>query len=157
MELKILNTKDLRLAKVKYYSEEKKAAALADVDAYVFLMRVGDQFINVFNELDDCLIMDRSKRYANALNYVSGELKSGPCYVVEPFPVEETLGRDTISFEDLKEYVMKSDKFFIDRLSLFKQENGIRRFINQPKIKRDLESKKQLQEYLDSFVKEAHK
>lgn len=163
METKIINTEDLKLARIKYYDTEHNGAELSDIEAYAFLRRVGDRYVNVFDILKDLPVLDRSiypnersngEEFGNRLIHVCGELKDGPCYVIEPFSMRETIGFDYISEAELKEFVLRSDKFFVDRINLIEQETGMRRIKLQPVLKNDLDNMQAFQEYMTRDVEQ---
>ena len=168
METKIINTEDLRLARIKYYDVAHNGAELSDIEAYAFLKKTGDRYVNVFDILKDLPVLDRSiypnvmrngEEFGNRLIHVCGELKDGPCYVIEPFSMREVIGFDYISEEELKEFVLRSDKFFVDRIKLIEEETGMKRIKLQPVLKSDVENMQAFQEYMnrDTNVKTCSK
>ena len=162
MENRSLKTRDLRLARVKYYDLEHNGAELSHIDAYAFLERVGEEYVNVFDPTDGLAVLDRSlytnttkdgEDYGNRLIHVCGTLTDGPCYVMDRVSVPDMMGIDIISTEQLREYVLRSDKFFVDRISLIQQEKRVRRIAFLPTLARDQKQMDAFKEYMGSHLK----
>ena len=133
MEPGKMKTADLRLAKVRYFDTKHNGAELSTIEAYAFLRKAGDHYFNVFDVLEDLPVLDRAPYanttmsgvdYGNKLFHVQGELVDGPCYVIEPFPVRDILRKERVSEPELREYVLRSKNFFVDRLKMLEDEPG---------------------------------
>lgn len=157
-----LKTQDLRLARVKYFDTEHNGAELTSLEAYAFLRQLGDKFINVFDELEELPVLDRSvypnvmpngEEFGTRLIHVSGELNDGPCYVIEPFSVRDALGFDVISQVELKEYMYSSPKFFVDRMKLIEQEKGMKRISLMHTYREDQKSMAAFKSYISEHEK----
>lgn len=162
MENRSLKTEDLRLARVKYFDIEHNGAELTDVEAYAFLQKVGDKYVNVFDLTEDMPVLDRSiypnvmrngEEFGNRLIHVCGHLTDGPCYVIEPVNVRALFGYDLIGSNELKEYVLRSESFFVDRLNLIKGEKSVRRLGMLSTVKSDEAKMAELKEYIASHEK----
>lgn len=159
MESRRLKTKDLKLARVKYYDWKQDGVELTQIEAYAFLEKFGDYYVNVF-DLDDKLpVFERSiypnvtkdgEEYGNRLIHVSGAIENGPCFVIEPVDVQRLIGMDSISYNGLKEYVYHSDKFFVDRVFMMQEETPLRRIGFHKKIRSDRKKLDALREYMSS-------
>ena len=162
MENRTLKTKDLKLARVKYFDMAHNGAELTDVEAYAFLEKVGDQYVNVFDMTEELPVLDRSlypnvmrngEEFGNRLIHVCGTLTDGACYVIEPVNVSKLLGFDTIGSDDLKEYMYRSEKFFVDRMHLIQEEKATRRIGMHATLKADAKKMDELKEYIASHEK----
>ena len=168
MEKRVINTKDLKLARVKYFDTEHNGAELTDIEAYVFLQKVGDEYANVFELSDSTPVLDRvpysnytkdGEPFGTRLVHVNGELTDGACYVIEPVNVSEMLRRreyseserKDISLDELTQYVMSSDMFFVDRINLIMSQG--RPKLHKGVLKRDRANMDRLQQYLLSHEK----
>ena len=62
---------------------------------------------------------------------------------------------DTIKISELVNYIFKSDKFFVDRLNLYKENKGSlpRNTISKNKLKEDVLKMFRLEEYLNGHEK----
>lgn len=158
MENRTIKTKDLRLARIKYFDLEHNGAELCDMEVYAFLQAVGDKYVNVFKPEEELPVYDRApyanvtktgEDYGNRLIHVSGEVMDGPCYVMELVSVPELVGMDIIGLDALKEYVLSSKKLFADRISLIGQETGTRKASLFLKLREDMEKMAAFKDYLD--------
>ena len=135
MEIK---TNRLKLAQVRFFSEKHNGVEIPEKPAYAFLVKLGeDNYFNPFNLEREYPVYDRTfyaqcdrngNDYGTIIRLVSGEVKSGPCYVLEKKnnPLDFTgFGRlcldDSVSIEKLEEYMLSSDLFFIDRVNILEK------------------------------------
>ncbi|MBR3211388.1 MAG: hypothetical protein IKF71_05590 [Bacilli bacterium] len=155
---KAIKTKNLKLARVKYFNGETKGAELNDIDAYVFLLNTGNTYINVFDLTDNITVYDRSvypnvmddgEEFGTRLVCVSGEVESGPCYVIEPIKGDSLIGSETVSLGDLKEFVYQSELFFVDRIHLLEEERTMKKMKMRHIIKDDQRKMSSLQDYFE--------
>ncbi len=153
MEVGKIKTTDLRLARVKYFDTKHNGAELSKTEAYAFLRKAGDHYFNVFDVLEDLPVLDRypyanvlstGEEYGNKLVHVQGELVDGPCYVIEPFSAKSVLRVDEISEQELREYVLHSRMFFVDRLKMLEDEPGIVKMKNVRTILADRKNMERL-------------
>lgn len=158
MENRLLRTDRLRLARVKYYDMEHNGAELSPMDAYAFLENVKGNYVNVFDPTDGLPVLDRSmyanvtkdgEDYGNLLVHVSGTLDDGPCYVMDLISVRKMMGIDVITLEQLKQYVLMSKCFFVDRMGLIKGEKPSRRLAFLPTLVRDQKRMDEFKQYMD--------
>ncbi len=59
MEGPMFKTKDLRLARIRYFDRKRNGAELTDIEAYTFLLKTAEKCINVFDSTDVLSIYDR--------------------------------------------------------------------------------------------------
>ena len=166
MENRVIKTEDLKLARVKYFDTEHNGAELTDIEAYVFLQKVGDEYANVFELSDPTPVLDRvpysnytkdEEPFGTRLVLVNGELSDGACYVIEPVKVDDMLESkkadkpEEVSLEDLTQYVIASDMFFVDRINLIMSQNKPK--LHKAVLKRDRKRMDELQQYLSGHGK----
>ena len=158
MKDRVFKTDDLRLARVRYFdSKHHGTEFLADVEAYAFLEKVGEQFVNIFDPTDGLAVFDRliypnvdayGYPYGNKLRHVCGEEVDGACYVIEKESVKNLMKSDEITLKQLTDYVLKSEHFFVDRIALWKQERPGSRLRLLSKHLQDEKLLAQLQQYI---------
>ncbi len=122
-----VQTKDLKLAQIRYY--EKGRGTEVPIDkAYVFLLKKGDNFVNLFNPGLELPVYGRTlysrsyydgknadgEDYGTLLQLASGEEMTGPCYVLEHYHDDKIFDGDTVTMEQLRAYIMNSKYFFMD-------------------------------------------
>ena len=153
-----IETKKLKLAQVRYYDEEHNGVEVPSLKAYVFLLKSGESYINILNPGEDLPVYERvpytnttldGDDYGTKIVLAYGECESGPCYVVENIGMDHIFEVDSISLRQLKEYVMKSNLFFMDRLEIMKHRNVLP---IHSKYRSDVKNQRIFQEYLDSCM-----
>ena len=165
----MIDSKKIRLGKVSYYSMSHNGSCVPPIDAYVFMVNVNGVYVNPFNEEMNFPVYDRSPYscttrdgddYGNLIQNVQGEDRNGTCIVLERFDVGESFGEKELSLGMLEDYILSSNKFFVDRLNLIQEnisDNVILRFLQEKskkcKYKRSqlLKDKKSLSQ-LTSFL-----
>ncbi len=158
MENRLICTKNLKLARVKYYSNDRGGAEVSDVDAYVFLCKNGEKYTNPLDCFDEVPVFERvpysnqtldGEDFGTRLLHISGELQNGACYIVDPYQIGKVFGKDFISLSELKNYILNSDHFFVDRISII---NQIKPFVLRarwiPVYFEDKSKLKELEEYI---------
>ena len=162
MENRMIKTENLRLARVKYFDVEHNGAELTEHEVYAFLESIGGKYVNVFHPTEELPVYDRApyanvtrdgEDYGNRLFHLSGDVANGPCYVLDLVSVSKMLGKEDISLSALKEYVLSSKNFFLDRISLIQQEKGVRKVRMLPQLMEDTRRMNAFQEYLDGHSK----
>lgn len=121
----LFKVKDLRLAAIKYYSEEANGIELTDPIGYVILEELREDFYaNPFDVLDFTPVYERlpyanttkdGMDYGSKLRHVINEEKSGPCYVLTRMKFTDYFDSDLITRKDLEEYILNSSYYFRDR------------------------------------------
>lgn len=162
-----ISTKKLKLAKLKYFDEERNGAEVSDINAYAFLANVDGKYVNFFEPFseEELLVFKRSiypnvtmdgEYYGNKLIQVSGDARDGKCFIIENVDVSKLLGKSIISDEELSDYVCSSSMFFIDRAELLKRKKNrtlIRKSFINKRIAEDLQLMDEVDEYFDSRLK----
>ena len=151
-----INTKDLRIAEVRYFDTLHNGVLVPSVEAYVLLQKIGDQYVNVFHPEVEYPIYERVP-YSNTtmdgwdfgtkIIQVSGECKDGLCYVMARTPIQDVLRVNQITREELEKVILKSNVFFIDRIDLLKKQKNS--FFNK-QLWDDKKKMKEFQQYIDS-------
>lgn len=135
-----VNTNKIKLAEVKFFDKEHSGVEFGSPLSYVMLYEVDDEYTSVFNGKkyinlfgpDDIdLVFERSRFYScynsdgvdygTKLNFVTGQLKTGPCCVLTGLDFSEVFNSDSVDYESLQSYVLKSDKYFMDRVNIAKE------------------------------------
>lgn len=159
MENKKFNTKDLKLARIRYFDKKMNGAEVTNIDAYAFLYQVGDEFINVFNEEDSFPVYGRTpysnttrdgEDYGTMIVQLSGDTESGPCYIIDVDDCSKLFGKETMDYSTLREYVIRSDKFFPARGKMLTEGSRSFKLLNYKKIQEDKKNMTRLNEYLYS-------
>ena len=124
---KLISTDKLRLAKVKYFDVKHNGVEVTGEDPYVFLLNINNTYINLFDPVENLPVYDRlpySNTTKSGVDFGSkivlkqGEERDGLCYVIENTKVKGLFNRDLVSIVDIENYMIHSDKFFIDRRDL---------------------------------------
>lgn len=165
-----LDKDKLKLAKIKYYDSKHNGVGGVElstpVDAYAFLYKINDTYINLFDPIEELPIFKRTKYtnttkdgedYGNMLVQVSGTNTSGPCFVIENITMPQLLGNnisENITYDILKNYIYDSSRFFPDRIELYRIDNSLslnrKNYIRRKKLSKDIESLHTLKEYFNS-------
>ena len=129
---KVMKTKSLRLAEVRYFDREHNGVEIPRINAYVILAQAGDRYLNVFNPGEELPVYDRvpysnttmdGVDYGTKIVLASGTCKNGLCYVLDKTKIEDFFfGKEEITFDQLEAFVLRSDLFFIDRMDLMKSK-----------------------------------
>ncbi len=154
-----INTKDLRIAQIRYFDTLHNGVLVPPVEAYVILRKIGDQYVNVFHPEIEYPVYERVP-YSNTTSdgwefgtmiiQVSGECQDGLCYVMLRTPVQDVLRADYITVEGLEETILKWKEFFIDRIDLLE---GKKNCFFCKQLRDDKKQMKQFQQYIDSCQK----
>ena len=130
MEANEIDTSSLSLATVRYFNKERNGVEFTDINAYVLLINVNGKLYNYFT-LDNNLLVFRRSVYSNVtsdgtsfgtkLRYVSGNLDSGVCYILDRTDMKSVLKSDKASNRQIEDYVIKSSNYFIDREDIMKR------------------------------------
>lgn len=110
----------VRLAKVRYFDEEENAVEIPVEEAY------GTKII-----------------------LKNGKVQEGMCYVLEKDSAKEIFEQDEISIKDMEEYILSSEKYFVDRLDITKKFGPREKLLRYKQLTNDVEKKLRLEEYLN--------
>ena len=155
----MINSEKIRLGKITYYDVEHNGSVVPSVDAYVFMININDTYINPFNILMDLPVYDRmpysnttkdGENYGTKIKHVQGEEKDGPCVVLENINLSEYYGLEYMSLNMLKEFMIRSNKYFIDRANLIEDEFNF----SKSKVTNRSNKKYAVNKLLDDKIKE---
>lgn len=121
-----IKTKDLKLATLRYFSEENRGVEVdSPLGCYAFLVEIGkDTYVNPFNPLEEYPIFKRvpysnttmsGEDYGTKIMSVNNILREGPCYVLSDSSIVEYFSGEEIDLEVLEEYMLKSRGYFRER------------------------------------------
>ena len=130
----ILETKNLKLAQVRYFDTKHNGVEIPEMKGYAFLYRLGDHYINYLNPYEELPVYDRVPytnttrdgiEFGTKIVLAQGECKDGLCYVIDNIGVDNIFGMETIPSEQLEEFVLKSELFFVDRVRILINRKGV--------------------------------
>lgn len=176
MENKNIDTKKLKLAQIRYFDFKHNGVEIPRKKAFVFVQQVGeDTFINALNPLENLPVFGRvpytnttrdGEDYGTKIVLLSGDIKSGPCYVMENLGMDNIFGEERVSKEQIEDFVLASNLFFMDRPAIIREKLAKRgqdgskniplkqRIRLQKKLREDIEKKVEFEEYLQSCAVE---
>ena len=130
-----IRTENLRLAQLRFYETQRNGTEILPMLAYAFLLKNGDQYINILNPEEEYPVYGRvpysnttisGEDYGTKIILLSGEERDGLCYVLENRSVSSMFGnKEEISFQELQKYVMFSSDFFVDRMKIVEEEKKV--------------------------------
>lgn len=151
-----INTKDLKIAEVRYFDTEHNGVAVPSFDTYAFLLKIGENYVNIMKPEKDYPVYERVPyrnttedgwEFGTKILLVSGEYQDGLCYVVGDTSMEDVLGIKTISKRELIHAVIKSKQFFIDVAEIRKKK---RHSIFDKQYRKEQKLVKDFYQYIDS-------
>lgn len=163
MDIVNITTERLKLAQVRFYSESHRGVEIPREKAYAFLYRLeDDQYINLLDPLNELPVYERvpyansfqnGESYGTKISLVSGDSKSGACYVMENIGFDRIFEEKTITMDQLKKYILASDKFFIDRPKIVEDSVQGKGFVDRfiafdKKYRDDKKKQEEFQQYL---------
>lgn len=125
-----INTKDLRLAEVRYFDVENNGLEYTPPLSYVVLLNRGDTYINLLNCGDFAPIYSRNDHESNIYNrdteeyigtkveLVCGEVQEGEAWLLNDTDFVQHFGCEEVEMADVEHYVLQSNLFFKDRIEL---------------------------------------
>lgn len=160
----------IRLAEVRFYCMEGLSIGRTMLfpekeKVYAFLLKNGDHYANIISG-EELPVYERCKAamgenqtqdmyfHGSKLVLAYGEEKEGLCYVVDPF-TNEVFRNEKVKFSEIVDYMVHSDKFFVDRSELIK--NRIVPMYQKERIRTMLEDSNKLDkfnQYLEKKGKE---
>ena len=165
MKNKTLVTERLKLARIKVYDAEGEGSYYYPEGVetpYAFLYEINGTYVNILNPLEELPVCQRTasafcdtntgEDIGTWMTHVSGELVDGPFYVMNHGNCRgELFSNDEIELDLLKRYVLRSAKFFYDRLDIIESLPLIEKMKYRALAKRDQERHKKFDEYLESL------
>lgn len=162
---KKIDTRKLKLARIKVYNEKGKGSYHYPEGVetpYAFLYEINGTYVNILNPLEELPVCERTtsafcdtktgEDIGTWMTHVSGKLEDGPFYVMNHGNCRsELFSNDEIELELLKRYVLRSSEFFYDRLDIIYSLPPRERKKYRMVAERDLESHRKFDEHLDSL------
>lgn len=121
-----ISVSNLRKAKIRYY-EMGKGCEIPEEEAYVILIKIGDEYRNVARPLEDCNVYDRlpysnrtqgGEDYGTKLVLACGKEEDGLCYVIEK-NLDAFNGKEYVTIQDIDDEIINNlDVFYYDRWDL---------------------------------------
>ena len=136
-----ISTDNLKLARIKYFDLEHNGVEVTSDDPFVFLFKVKDTYVNLFDPCEDFTVYERipysnvskdGEDFGTKIGLLQGKVDEGLCYVIENVNLKHYFGKEEINISDLIKYMINSKDFFIDRMdyilesSSFKFNNKLR-------------------------------
>ena len=127
MENKIIDSKNICLAQLRYFNFERKSTVIPDEKAYVILLNVDGNYSNivtgevlpVYGRVPYANTTLDGEDYGTMLYSVTGEVKDGMCYLLEE---KENFGmfveKDSYSMKEIESEIINSSLLFVDRIDL---------------------------------------
>lgn len=134
-----IKSEGIRLAELRYFDKNHNGVEFGSPLSYALLYEIdeehvpvfnGTRYVNMFGLNDFDLVLRRSKFYSccdsagndygTKMELVAGEAKTGPCWVLTNVDFSEIFG-PYVSYEVLQNYILKSDKYFMDRENIAKE------------------------------------
>lgn len=120
------NVENLHLAEIKYLSLENGGVELGEPVGYVFLVNRDSVYMELISCFSFMPVLKRlplsntasdGEDYDSKMAVVGNEchLESGACYVLCDIDLKEIFGKDVVRQETLEDYILASDKYFVDR------------------------------------------
>lgn len=120
------NVENLHLAEIRYLSLENNGVEFGNPIGYTFLMNRDSIYMELICCSSDIPVLKRlpfsnttrdGEDYGSKMAVVGNKcyLESGPCYVLSNTTTREIFEKDVVSKEELEDYILASDKYFVDR------------------------------------------
>ncbi len=160
----MIDTKRIKLAKVTYFDTRYNGSAVPSVDAYAFLVNVNGTYVNPFNVAEELPVYDRvpysnttrdGDDFGTKIVLANGEVKDGPCYVIEKVNVEDYYDKKQMSLSMLEDCMLRSNNFFIDRMGIL-ERNPVGARVKGYSKRKLMEDKRKLKEFQE-FMTECEK
>lgn len=143
----MINTKDLKLAAVRYYDNEHNGMEFTDPISHVVLFNRGDTYINLLNPGEICPVWTRVPNTTNVIgssdeyigtkvDIVHGDIQSGEAWLIDDTDMSSCFGREVVSLRDVENYVIFSCDYFHNRVEII--QDRLRREKMSPIRKREL-------------------
>ncbi len=119
----------VRIGQMRYFDIERNGTEILEDKAYAFLVKVNGVYINPFNPFEEIPVYDRTKytnttldgeSYGTKIELACGEVKEGPCYVLEKLDGRDIFDKEEITISDMEDYMFASQDFFFDRMEVAK-------------------------------------
>ena len=130
----MINTKQLRLAEIRLFDADRMASEIPTVHAYTFLVENDGKYYNAFHGEDSFPVFERvpysnstldGESFGSKIVLLQGEVNNGPCYIMSSSSGRNIFKKEEISELELKEYILRSQYFFLDRLSFLEEDSSM--------------------------------
>lgn len=139
METGIVSIDRIKRAEIRYFESEKNGVAIPNMEAYAILVNVNGVYVNVVHPLEEINVWGRlpysnstnmGEDYGTKIKLLSGKENDGVCYVIEPTlpkEIEDLVIDDTnkINIGDIYWYIANSKDYYVDRISILKNNPGL--------------------------------
>ena len=86
--------------------------------------------------------------YGTMISHVFGEIKDGPCYILD-VNMNKVLTKDTMSYEEVLSFVLQSSNFFPDRISIIEKMDLFSRMKYRKKYLSDKMDLEKFEKYMN--------
>lgn len=125
-----IDTKNLKIADVRYYDSEHNGLELTCPISKVVLYNRGDTYVNLLNPIDFTLVCKRvpgptsweGERLETRIVPLAGQVVTGEAWLVTDFDFGNYFGSDTVDLEDVENFVLHSSYFYKDRLAIVQRK-----------------------------------
>lgn len=153
-------TKDIKLAELKYFDKDHGGMEYMDSLSLIFVAKVGDEYVNLLNICESYQTYERvpysnttndGEDFGTMISLVSGVEKNGPCWLLTGQKVDDLLKEETVSIEELEDYVLNSRDYFKDRydIAFNRLYRGERLFKMLDIINKDITKKRNIDRFFD--------
>lgn len=164
---KELNVDDLQLAEVRTFDSYRNASEIPSVHGYTFLIKKDNHYENLFYPSLEFSVFERvpysnttrdGEDYGSKILLVQGSIEDGPCYIIQS-SLSKIIDKETISTDELKQYILYSDMFFVDRVMFFVEHklSIFEWFKYDRKLIHDMFLKDEFSDYFESYKKKVLK
>ncbi len=159
MNNKEIDAKRIRLGKMTYFDTEYNGSAISPIDTYVFMVDINGTYVNPFNVLEELPVYDRvpytnttldGEDFGTKIVLAQGEVQDGLCVVLERIDFADSLGAEKVSLNDLEKYMMRTSRFFIDRLDLIENNKAYKKGHYRKLIESDKEKLTRFEKFIES-------
>ena len=158
----IYDVSRIKMAEVRYFDTKRCAAEIPVNKAYVILINVNGTYINMLNPGEELPVFSRTKypnvskdgfEFGTRICLENGELQDGLCFILEHDDMYTQFHEELVSMSEVEDYVLNSDKFYIDRIKLLQKGKKPRNISIKKKMKEDLDSLDKFNEFLGTCEK----
>ncbi len=167
IDLNRLDTKNLFLAEIRRFDVERNASLIPMHRAYAILIKTPISYVNLFNPSDHYPVYDRvpysnitlaGEDFGTKIRLIYGEEKDGACYILDNVSMERMIGKETISYSEVEDMMLRSKKFFPNRISIIQNKDVLQKMKYRDIYVKDKALLSKFNEYMnDSNKKKVYK
>lgn len=126
-----VNTKDLKVAEVRYYDVDHRGLEYTKPVSHVILLNRGDTYVNLLNPGEFSPIYKRVPSTTNAcgtedyfgtkIEQVCGEFVSGEAWLLSDIDFSGVFESAEVDIHDVEDYVILSSDFYHNRVDVIQQ------------------------------------